>query len=348
MQDAFSISLATMTENCKPIVWIIDSSRTPLAECGAALDTWADVLYFPANASPDWDNPPDAILFSAEIAGGANGPEFARLVEMADAVPLIAVAGLRSLAQALSFFRSGAADYLALPLDPDDAKERTEAAIERANTIAMRGVMVELEPVDPDPGVVSLTLSQHVDEPAADKQAEEPRAEEEVDILAELPAEDEPVAVDGLPIPSLWDELPCGLLVFDSEENLAFANQPALELFGAASIAHLEDALANKRHVFAAYSANNKPLPDNQWPHILAVRTRTARSALVSIEKPDKRRAWLRLDCLPHIHDGAISRVLLTAVNLTGDLPPLAIADAPAPQTAPAARKSKAKKRGKK
>lgn len=334
-------TIATNQPLPRPLVWLVDSERAPLAACRQTVEPWAETVYYQDPANLDWSNPPDAILFSAEIAGGSAGQPFQNLLAMAEPIPLIAVARLRSLAQAVAFFRAGAVDYLALPLDRDDAKERTEIAIEHAAALALQGVMVELEPVDnSDPGEISLNLVPSQTQTESDRLLDirEQSPDEEVDILAELPPdksptpndadelpEDEPVAVDGLLIPSLWDELPCGLLVFDSNANLAFANQPGLDLFGLPTIAHLEDALDNNRKSFNAYSANNKPLPDNQWPHILAVKTRTARSALISIEKQDKRRAWLRIDCLPHIHEGVISRVLLTVVNLTGDLPPLHI-----------------------
>lgn len=350
----------------KPILWLIDSERTPLASCQAALTPWAQVRYFGETGLPEnthWDDPPDVVFFSAEIPGGAGGSQFASLLARAENIPLVAVARLRSLAQAVGYFRAGAIDYLALPLDEDDARERAEAAIDKAASIAMQGVMVELEPVDGDPGEISLSIAPSGGQPAP----------EDDDILAhiasgpvadtsartkpgspaqESDADDEPVAVDGLPIPSLWEELPCGLLVFDSNANLAFANKLALELFGSDSLAQLEDALENKREGFKAHSLNQKPFPDNQWPHVVAAKTRTARAALISIEKPDRRRTWLRIDCLPHLHEGKISRLLLTAINLTGELPPLAVSegdDAPSAQSGGTPRKKpRGGKKGKK
>lgn len=355
----------------KPLVWLVDSERAPLANCRQALSPWADVRYFEHGvAAENWSDPPDIVFFSAEIGGGAGGDEFLALLARAENIPLVAVARLRSLAQAVGFFRAGAADYLSLPLDADDARERAFAALDRAESLAMQGVVVQLEPVDQDPGEITLSLLPSESLPPSEIRD----APTQEDILAQLDAEkldaddsanadardrndDEPVAVDGLPIPTLWEELPCGLMVFDSSENLVFANMLALELFGAPSLAQLEDGLENNRARFAAYADNQKPLPDNQWPHLVAARTRTARSATVSIEKPDKRRAWLRVDCLPHLHDGAISRLLVTVVNLTGVLPPLAPrregarpADEapPAKPAAKPAKRQKSKKRGKK
>lgn len=405
-------------------MWLVDSDRTPLAQCRQALEPWANVIYFEHPPQPeDWSNPPDVVFFSAELPGGAGGRAFGDMLAYADTVPLIAVARLRSLAQAVGYFRAGVADFLSLPLDEDDARERVDAALERAAALAMPGFMVELEPVDADPGEISLSVTSAV--PASDR---ENRAtpENEEDILAELPPspespvkpdaipsavqastppapnkaeldstddpaqssaakstepskpaeateqpespesmestearpeesdleDDEPVPVDGLPIPLLWDELPCGLLVFDSEANLAFTNQPGLELFGFNSQVELEEALENNRASFNALTLQQKPLPDNQWPHLLAAKTRTPRSSLISIEKPDKRRVWLRIDCRPHLHEGNISRLLLTAVNLTGELPPISgETTVPAPKTAVSARikgKSRRKSRGRK
>lgn len=366
----------------KQAVWLIDSKRTPLAQCREAIEPWADVVYFQDAPTPeDWNNPPDLIFFSAEISGGAHGDKFSNLLLNADSVPLVAIAQLRSLAQAVSFFRAGVADYLSIPIDEDDAKERATVALERAAALSVPGFMVELEPLDADPGEISLAVTSAVPHPEVttcdDSDAAFLAVDPEEDILAELPPDscvgqglpdgleqkpaeasseggstdisesdgqfdaddpylsqaddsatqkddEDPVVVDGLPIPLLWDELPCGLLVFDSEANLVFANQPALELFGQSTLVEFEDALENNRGAFNALAANHKPLPDNQWPHLLAAKTRTSRDAVISIEKPDRRRLWLKIDCRPHLHDGEISRLLLTAVNLTGDLPSVA------------------------
>ena len=341
-----------MTENIAdlPLVWIIDSDRTPLTGCVEVFDGWADVVYYAPDAGEaDWDDPPDAVFFSAEVKGGATGDFFDALARNAAGIPLLAVARLRSLAQAVSYWRAGAADYLSLPLEEEDARERMQAALERAEQMAMQGMMVELETVDQDPGEVSLRVTPQERADAAGTFDEE---EEVDDILAHLagvmgeaggeraPEDEEPVAVDGLPIPNLWEELPCGLVVFDSSANLVFSNSLGLDLFGYGSLAELQEALETGRAGFAAHGANQRPLPDNQWPHVLAARTRTARSAVVSIEKPDRRRIWLRVDCLPHISDGKISRLSMTLVNLTGELPALNIA-------APAAAKREKAKKGK-
>lgn len=340
-----------MTENDSqtPILWLVDSQRSPLAGCRELMQSWADVEYFSHDSPPDnWTAPPDVVFFSAEIKGGPEGDAFRHLLDDAGGVPLVAVARLRSLAQAVAYFRAGVADYLSLPLDEDDVRERVDAAMDRAAALAMQGVMVELEPIDQDPGEISLSLKPSVAASAAPGEDE--------DILAKLHPEqrgvadtdeDEPTAVDGLPIPTLWEELPCGVAVFDSNANLVFSNNLAMSLFGFASLAELQEALENKCADFKAFGANQKPLADNQWPHILSSKTRTARSSVVSIEKPDRRRIWLRIDCLPHLHDGQITRLCMTLVNLTGELPPLATAEnasVPVEKSKP----GKAKPRGKK
>lgn len=329
-----------MTDNAssKPLFWLIDSERAPLAASRDVFDDWAETLYFTSPADLDWERPPDAAFFSAEIHGGAEGELFGQLAAAAGAVPLIAVARLRSLAQAVSFFRAGAADYLPLPLEEEEVWERFNAAIARMARLAMQGMLVELEPSEQEPGAVSMSLLSA--RTAADARRETAAADAEEDILARLSAaadaeteplaeppppraEDEPVAVDGLPIPNLWEELPCGLLVFDSTGNLVFTNTLALVLFGCPSLAELQDMLENNRAAFAAHGANHNPLPDNQWPQVLAARTRTARSAVISIERRDRRRVWLRIDCMPHLAEGLMSRLSMTLVNLTGELPPL-------------------------
>ncbi len=369
-----------MTEKCeqKPLVWLIDSQRSPLADCRDAITPWADVAYFAHDDNPpDWENPsgafPDALFISAEIMGGPDGAAFRELRERAGNAPLVIVARLRSLAQAVAFFRAGAADYLSLPLDEDDARERAEAAFERAAALAMRGVMIEVEPVGDDTGEISLRLAAapavggFPAPPPLPPPAIPGEKGEDEDILARLDpepeqqpgaetkdGEDEPVAVDGLPIPTLWEELPCGVMAFDSNGNLVFSNTLAMGLFGYDSLAALQEALENRREDFKAHGANHAPLQDNQWPHILSAKTRTARSAVVSIVKPDRRRIWLRIDCLPHLHRGQMNRLSMTLVNLTGELPPLSLSAETAPPRPPASperpglgRKSgKAKRRG--
>ncbi len=358
-----------------PLIWIIDSDRNPLAEHLHAFGGWARALHLPHGQAADWTAPPDAIYASAELAGGPQGEVFADLLKAAGAIPVLVVARLRSLAQAVAYFRAGAADYLSLPLEEEDARERYIAAMERAETLAMQGMVVELEPVDEEVGEISLSLRPALPDPLPDDEdilahlhaESQPEADDEpaeteatpdesaiVDTVVEKatvteatvedPAEDEPVAVDGLPIPTLWEELPCGLLVFDSSVNLVFSNSLGLEMFGHASLAELQEALENHRDSFAAYGSNHRPLQDNQWPHLVAAKTRTARSAVISIEKPDRRRAWLRVDCLPHVADGALSRLSMTLVNLTGELPPLNLQN---DVDAAPAKKDKAKKRGK-
>lgn len=345
-------------DDAKPLLWLIDSGRAPLAASLGVFEDWADVRYFASEpAESEWERPPDAVFFSAEFAGGAEGEAFGRLVAAAGAVPLLAVARLRSFTQAVAFFRAGADDYLSLPLEEEDVWERFNAAIERMARLAMRGLLVELEPSEAAPDSVDMSLRSAVSavEPSGDAS---PEAEE--DILARLSAdlagesglnatepqdgaEEEPIAVDGLPIPNLWEELPCGLLVFDSNGNLVFSNTLALVLFGCPSLAELQDMLENNRAAFAAHGANHKPLPDNQWPQTQAARTRTARSAVISIERSDRRRLWLRIDCMPHLADGAISRLSMTLVNLTGELAPLQTASA-APAKREKAKRSKRRK----
>lgn len=331
----------------KPYLWIIDSERLPLAEFLDAFDDWAEFFHVaPGRAEPDWSQPPDAVFCSAEIAGGANGALFSALLKRAAEAPVLVVSRLRSLTQAITYFRAGAMDYLPLPLDGDESRGRFEAALEKRARQAMRELVVELEQVDGDPGDLSLTLRPS-DSPAGaseddilaaldgtgDASPESPPTdpaadpEEESDTPAD-PDDDAPTPVDGLPIPTLWEELPCGLLVFDSAGNLVFSNSLGLDLFGIDSVAELEDALESRRGMFSAHGANHKPLPDNQWPQVLALKTRTARSAVVSIEKPDRRRLWLRIDCLPHVAEGKINRLSMTVVNMTGELPPLSLAPA--------------------
>ncbi len=325
--------------NDRPNLWVVDSPRAPLAACLDAFSEWAEYQYFGPDAPlpNEFDNTLDAIFFSAEIQGGADGDLFATLIT--SGAPLLAVSSVRSLAQAVAYFRAGVGDYLSLPLDAEDARERCLAAMDKAREQAMPSVMVELEAVDDDAGDISLTIS------PSNNDATTPAAPSE-DILADLPNqpedEEEPVAVDGLPIPTLWEELPCGLLVFDSNGNLVFCNQLGLDLFNRPSLADLQEALETDLARFSAYAANHNPLPDNQWPHVLARKTRTARSAVISIETSEKRRAWLRVDCLPHISDGALTRLTMSVINLTGELPPLSLAEQPA-----APKKEKAKKRAK-
>ncbi len=325
----------------KTNLWLIDSERKPLAECRAAFDGWADVLYLePDGGEPDWTAPPDAIFFSAEIAGGAEGEAFAQLREAASGIPLLAVAGLRSLTQALAFFRAGADDYLPLPLDEGEARERLEAVLEKARRRALEAVLLEVEAVDPDSAPAGPDQPDILETlaPAAAPAAPEPEREPDAD--------DDPEPVDGLPIPTLWEELPCGLLVFDSVGNLVFANSLGLELFGHASLAELQEALENRPSSFAAHAANHKPLPDNQWPQVLARKARAARSAVVSIEKPDRRRVWLRIDCLPHLAEGKVNRLAMTLVNLTGELPALTPPASPPPREAKPRGRERAKRRG--
>lgn len=344
-----------------PLVWILDSDRKPLADCRELFEGWANILYMETpDAIPEEGEPPDALFVSADIPGGPGGEIFSGLCEWAGVTPVIVLAKLRSLTQALAFFRAGAADYLPLPVEEEEIQERLAAALARTERLAMPSVMVELEPVDSDPGEVSLSLvaaggatGPEEDDILAGIAATPTTADAGADTGAAgtpepqtADAAEEPEAVDGLPIPTLWEELPCGLLVFDSRGNLVFSNRLGIELFGHASLAELQEALENALPAFAAHGANHNPLPDNQWPHILARKARAARSAVVSIEKPDRRRAWLRIDCLPHLADGKINRLSMTLVNLTGELPPLAPPAPVAPQR-PEKRPARAKARGK-
>ncbi len=323
-----------MTANVhKPLVWIIDSPRTPLAEFVYLFEEMSECRYYP------YDHPlpldlelPDAVFFSAEIEGGADGKAFAELSRNLEGVPLLAAAKVRSLAQAVAFFRKGIVDYLSLPLDPEEVAERLEAALARGSGILAPAVMVELEALDNADDAEKIVLKLEETGGAGDdldgdilaQLSEREAVVQEIAETADQEADaDEPEPVDGLPIPSMWEELPCGLLVFDSQGNLVFANGLGLELFGFATLAELQDALDNNRTAFAAFGANKKALPDNQWPHTAAIRARAARHGFVSIERPDKRRVWLRMDCLPHLSDGAITRVTMTLVNVTGEIPAL-------------------------
>lgn len=305
----------------KPLVWIIDSPRSPLAESLPVFEACSDYRYFAWNEPlPVEAEAPDAVFFSAEIEGGPGGAEFPRLRDGLAGVPLLACARVRSLAQAVAYFRNGAADYLSLPLDPEETAGRLAAALSGERPPA---VMVELEAVDGDAPEALFAVSDTEEGPdlaiGGDILAQ--LSKDESPAIAMNEDDSEPIAVDGLPIPSLWEELPCGLLAFDSEGNLVFSNGLALEMFGFDTLAALQDALDNRRSAFAARGANRKPLPDNQWPHSAAIRARAARHGLLSLERPDRSRVWLRMDCLPHLSDGAITRVTVTLVNMTGEIP---------------------------
>ncbi len=290
--------ITTMTENSvrdHAVVWLVDSETEMLAAAAHAFAQWGEYIYFRWDErAPDWENPPDAVFFSAEIPGGAGGEFFRNLVENAGPVPLIAVTRVRSLAQALAYFRAGAADYVSLPLGEEEARERFEASQERAARLAMQNMVMEVEQIDSDSGGDSgdgdediLARVQPPSAPSAflnTMPLDLPPRETERKQEREADA-DEPVAVDGLPIPTLWEELPCGLLVFDSLGNLVFSNRLGLELFGQDSLAGLQDALESNTASFAAYGANQRPFPDNQWPHVLAARTHVPRSAVLSIEQ---------------------------------------------------------------
>ncbi len=294
----------------KPFVWIIDSPRSPLAGSLYAFENIVEYQYFSHGEPPSADlPPPDAVFFSAEIEGGPTGELFTSLVESYPAIPLIAITKVRSLVQAVAFFRAGALDYLSLPLDPAEVAERLDAALARIGNLVAAAVTVELEALDN--GELDAELADLIDELEEDEQLEKIAESDEI----------EAVPVDGLPIPSLWEELPCGLLVFDSQTNLVYANAAACTLLGFESMSELQDMLENRRSEFNALATNKKPLPDNKWPHIAAVKTRTARHATVSVERPDKTRVWLRMDCLPHLADGSLSRLTMTLVNMTGDMP---------------------------
>jgi DNA-binding NarL/FixJ family response regulator len=337
-------------ENDKPLVWIVDSERAALGECLPAFDRCCSAFrYLEAGEPlPFGEDAPDAILFSAEIAGGPEGERYLDLRAEARGIPLIAVAKVRSLAQAVAFFRAGVNDYLSLPLDPGELSRRLEAA-RYVRAYPSSTVLVEVEGSGSSAGTVVLDRAVALED--RDVSASAASGDDE-DILAHLsreeagatpdavPASDEPAVasggtaeapaedlesaepVDGLPIPSLWEELPCGLAVFDSMGNLVFSNSLALDLFGMETLADLQEALENGRHSLGAMGQNRKPLPDNRWPHVAAVKAKAARSAVVSLERPDRRRVWLRIDCLPHLTDGKVSRLCMTLVNMTGDLPP--------------------------
>ena len=306
----------------KPLVWIIDSLRGPLAESAAAVGACCGYRYFTSDDSlPDAADAPDAVLFSGEIEGGPGGEAFAYLRQRLAGTPLLACARVRSLAQAVAYFRNGAADYLPLPLDPGEIADRLAAAFAREVPPA---VMVELEALDGDgPDAVSLAVGGDDDDILAQLSGEEQAAAGIDDGNAD--SESEPVAVDGLPIPSLWEELPCGLLAFDSEGNLVFSNRLAMDMFGFETLGDLQDALDNRRSSFAARGVNRKALPDNQWPHSAAIRARTARHGLVSFERPDGSRVWLRMDCLPHLSGGSLARLTVTLVNMTGEIPSIGL-----------------------
>ncbi len=317
-----------------PRLWIIDSVRETLADALPDLEIAVDGLFIRYGEALPEVNLADAMVVSSDLPGGATGEEFGRLVTEWAQIPVLVASKLRSLTQALAFFRRGAADYLPLPLAAEEWEERIAEALERMNTAAaVSAVLMEAEPVDGD---ILATLTES-DESVA-----------EVDVVPEAVAEPEqepetePEAVDGLVIPTMWDELPCGLAVFDSNHNLVFCNQLALDLFGIASLAELQDTLDARQADLQAYGQNNKPLPNNQWPHLLAFKSRSSRSGILSLERGDKSRVWLRMDCLPHLSDGAVSRLTMTLVNVTGEVPPLHLSQEPKP-TAP--KRGRARKR---
>lgn len=315
-----------------PRLWIIDSVRETLADALPDLENAVECRYFRFGEMLPEENLPDAMVVSSDLPGGATGNEFGRLVTEWAQIPVLVASKLRSLTQALAFFRRGAADYLPLPLTVEEWEERIAEALERMNTAAaVSAVLMEVEPVE-DSDDILATLADS-DESVA-----------EVDVVPEAVAEQEPEpeAVDGLAIPMMWDELPCGLAVFDSNHNLVFCNQLALDLFGIASLAELQDMLDAHQTDLSAYGQNNKPLPNNQWPHLLAFKSRSSRSGILSLERADKSRVWLRMDCLPHLSDGAVSRLTMTLVNVTGEVPPLHLSTEPKPA---APKRGKARKR---
>ena len=113
----------------------------------AGLPELAEGLGYPCDYAVDaHEDPPECpepalLLVSAELPGGAAGDAWMRLRQRYPAPPAVAVSRTRSFARAVEFFRAGADDFLALPLDPSEFSSRLRSLLQRraAKTIPPAG-----------------------------------------------------------------------------------------------------------------------------------------------------------------------------------------------------------------
>lgn len=337
-----------MSNNSEPLrVWVVDSDKSTLAESVPVLAQLGDCKCFSfPQTEAEGLTIPDILLVSAEIEGGAEGEFFSALIKKFRDIPVIIAARVRSFAQALSFFRSGAADYLTLPLELMETAERLEAALlKRAKAGESDPVEVAVE-VEETIGEMPRNLSLVVE-----SFRQLPCAEDD-DILAALPTEDDPTQnppsmIDTGSAPSqhegepasviqideeksrqatqaeILEQLPCGYMALDLDGNLTVANAIAMETLGYDSLAELQDKWDSRRGEFGACGLNGKEIGSAHWPDMQALKSKARRSGCISVERPDNRRIWLRIDCLPVLSEGRVRYVAVTLTNVTDDHPPL-------------------------
>lgn len=220
----------------------------------------------------------DLLLVPSDIPGGPRGRGMNRLQQLHPGLPVVVIAHVRSLSVAIEFFRSGVADYLPAPLLPGQIQERLEEALSR--------------PVD--------------------------TFVEPCEILAAVPAASEEEE-DGPGGNSAGDDLltrlPCGVVVFGSDQRVTEVNPMAERMLGVTGVEAVQSRLAD-----CAALCNPKGQHDRDaknWPVPRAFREKILRSVTLSLERPDRTRIWVRVEAAPVLSGGQVERVVTSLTNIT-------------------------------
>lgn len=263
---------------------LVDAPSLPLEEDLPLLESLGyRCAYLPSvQEVGSYETVPDLLLVSQEIPGGAHGETFAHVRSRFPDVPIVVVAHLRSLSLAIEFFRQGVIDYLLAPLDPDDTRQRLEAAYEKARNITP----VLEEPVE----VPAMLAPSILDAPATTR-----------------------LSCGWLDL----EAIPCGILVYDEEGRLLRANEKALSLFGQLSVEALRLVLEEGFEYYHPLDLQERPFLPEAWPVTRARKDRAFRTAVVSIERPGANRIWLRIDAAPFLEEGQIRFIVASMNNIT-------------------------------
>ncbi len=218
---------------------------------------------------------PEALIVSSELPGGPQGEGFLRLRRIFPRQPLLVLARNRSLAVALGFFRAGARDFLAAPVDVEELRERLAAALSE----------VDYASADQIPTILA--------EPVADGPAEP---------AGRAAGADE-----------AWAEnLPGGLIRLDAAGEVLTVNGEARRLLGRGPDAaeFLEFWRGGLAELFPL-DARRNPLPPERWPPRAAAREKRRSGALLNLKCGACGRRWLRVEAQPQLNGEELTGVLV-------------------------------------
>jgi CheY-like chemotaxis protein len=270
----------------------------------------------------------DLLLACSELPGGAGGKEFRRIMKTAAGLPVVVVAHVRSLSDALSYFRAGVADYLPAPLSDTELGERIDSAL--AHPLDTWCEPFDAEACEDSNGdedanpAAALPVEQDTEDDtdslSPQELADDSGAPAEAPATSGNPAaNDSNVKNHDTYAESAYAGLPVGVLKFSGDGELLLANPAALRILGrdAASIRGAFAPGIAAAGELELIDLNGHAVRSDLWPPALCLKEKAARGRTLGLTRPDRLRVRLRIDATPTLNNGLVKEITVTVCNVT-------------------------------